>query len=43
MAGFAGDIDELQISKIARPAGFIKVAAIGQGPDQAKLMSLQRR
>ncbi|MCA6124959.1 DUF2341 domain-containing protein [Bradyrhizobium sp. WSM 1704] len=39
MAGFAGDIDELQISKIARPAGFIKVMAIGQGPDQAKLMT----
>jgi biopolymer transport protein ExbB len=39
MAGFAGDIDELQISKIARPAGFIKFAAIEQGPDQAKLIS----
>ncbi|QPF84590.1 DUF2341 domain-containing protein [Bradyrhizobium genosp. L] len=39
MAGFAGDIDELQISKVARPAGLIKVMAIGQGPDQAKLMS----
>jgi biopolymer transport protein ExbB len=37
--GFAGDIDELEISKVARPAGFIKVAAIGQGPEQAKLMS----
>jgi biopolymer transport protein ExbB len=24
---------------VARPAGFIKVAAIGQGPDQAKLIS----
>lgn len=39
MAGFAGDIDELEIAKVARPAGFIKVAAIGQGPDQAKLVS----
>lgn len=39
MAGFAGDIDELQIGKIARPTGFIKLAAIGQGPDQAKLIS----
>lgn len=38
-AGFAGDIDELQIAKIARPAGFIKLAAVGQGPDQAKLIS----
>ena len=39
MAGFAGDIDELQIAKVARPAGFIKLSAIGQGPDQAKLIS----
>jgi biopolymer transport protein ExbB len=39
MAGFVGDIDELQIAKIARPVGFIKFAAIGQGPDQAKLVS----
>ncbi|MFB9262975.1 DUF2341 domain-containing protein [Bradyrhizobium erythrophlei] len=38
-AGFAGDVDELQIAKVARPAGFIKVAAIGQGPEQAKLIS----
>jgi len=37
--GFVGDIDELQIAKVARPAGFIKLAAIGQGPDQAKLIS----
>jgi biopolymer transport protein ExbB len=39
MAGFAGDVDELQISKIARPAGYIRVAAIGQGLDQGKLVS----
>lgn len=39
MAGFVGDIDEFQISKVARPAGFIRVAAIGQGPDQGKLIS----
>ena len=37
--GYAGDLDELQIAKVARPAGFIKLAAIGQGPDQAKLIS----
>ncbi|MGP9814507.1 DUF2341 domain-containing protein [Rhodopseudomonas sp. NSM] len=37
LVGFAGDIDELHIAKVARPAGFIKAAAIGQGPDQAKL------
>jgi biopolymer transport protein ExbB len=39
MAGFVGDIDELQIAKTARPAGFIKFAAIGQGPDPTKLVS----
>jgi biopolymer transport protein ExbB len=39
MASFAGDIDELQISKIARPAGFVKFSAIGQGPDQGKLVT----
>jgi biopolymer transport protein ExbB len=39
MAGFTGDIDELQIAKIARPVGFIKFAAIGQGPDTAKLIA----
>jgi biopolymer transport protein ExbB len=38
-AGFAGEVDELQIAKAARPAGFIKVAAIGQGPEQAKLIT----
>ncbi|WP_426425298.1 DUF2341 domain-containing protein [Bradyrhizobium genosp. A] len=39
MPGFAGDIDELQIAKVARPAGFIRFAATGQGPDQAKLVA----
>ncbi len=39
MAGFVGDIDELQIAKIGRPIGFIKFAAIGQGPDASKLIS----
>jgi biopolymer transport protein ExbB len=38
-AGFVGDIDELQIAKVARPAGYIKLAAIGQGPDNGKLIS----
>jgi biopolymer transport protein ExbB len=37
--GFVGDVDELQIAKVARPAGFIKLASIGQGPEQAKLIS----
>jgi biopolymer transport protein ExbB len=39
MTSFVGDIDELEISKVARPAGFIRFAAIGQGLDQGKLMS----
>jgi biopolymer transport protein ExbB len=38
-SGFVGDIDELQIAKVARSAGFIKVAAIGQGPEHAKLVT----
>jgi biopolymer transport protein ExbB len=37
--GFAGDVDEFQIAKVARPPGFIKLGAIGQGPDQAKLIA----
>ena len=32
---FTGEIDELEISKAARPAGFIKMAAMSQGPDKA--------
>jgi biopolymer transport protein ExbB len=39
LAAFAGDVDELQIAKVARPAGFIKLAAIGQGGDWNKLVS----
>ena len=40
-AGFAGGIDELELSKIARPAGFIKLAALSQGGDKApKLLTL---
>jgi biopolymer transport protein ExbB len=34
-AGFTGEIDELQISKVARPAAAIKLAAFGQGRDGA--------
>ena len=33
--GFSGEIDELEISKVARPAGFIKFAAASQGADKA--------
>jgi biopolymer transport protein ExbB len=39
MAGYVGDIDELQISKVARPAGFIKYAAVTQGGQPTKLIS----
>lgn len=39
-SAFVGEIDELQISKVARPAGFIRLAAVGQGADSAKLLSL---
>lgn len=39
MAGFVGDVDELHIDKVARAAGFIKFAAIEQGPDTAKLIA----
>jgi biopolymer transport protein ExbB len=38
-AGFVGEVDELEIAKVARPAGFIRLAAIGQGPDPAKLIA----
>jgi biopolymer transport protein ExbB len=39
--GFIGSIDELEISNIARPVGFIKFAAYGQGnnPLAGKLLS----
>lgn len=39
LVGFVGDVDELQISKAARPAGFVAASAIGQGADHAKLVS----
>ncbi len=35
VVGFAGEVDELNISKVARPAGFIKLAALGQGGEKA--------
>jgi biopolymer transport protein ExbB len=37
--GFAGDIDELQISKAARSAGFIKAAFFDQGPEHGKFIT----
>ena len=36
--GFAGDIDELIIIKAARPAGFIKAVATGQGTDPSRFV-----
>ncbi|WP_395749985.1 DUF2341 domain-containing protein [Prosthecobacter sp.] len=40
--GFTGEIDELQLAKTARPAGFIHFAAANQGTtaDSSKLLSL---
>lgn len=39
-AAFVGEMDEMRIAKVARPAGFLKAEAIGQGPDGAKLLTL---
>jgi len=36
--GFSGEIDEMEISKSARTPGFIKVSALGQGQQNAKLL-----
>ena len=33
--GFTGELDELQIHKTARPAGFIQLAALGQGGEKS--------
>ena len=38
--GFAGELDELEISKVARTPGFIKLAALGQGQQNAKLFAM---
>ena len=38
--GFTGDIDELVLSKVARPAGYLQLLAMSQGPDKvAKLVT----
>ncbi|MDI1315359.1 DUF2341 domain-containing protein [Prosthecobacter sp.] len=41
-SGFTGELDELQIAKTARPAGFIHFAAANQGTsaDAAKLLTI---
>lgn len=36
--GFSGEIDEMEVSKTARGPGFIKLAALGQGQQNAKLL-----
>jgi biopolymer transport protein ExbB len=39
LPGFKGDLDELEISKVDRPAGFVRVAAVSQGTDPGKFVS----
>src|SRR5262249_33473687 len=38
LPGFKGEVDELQIAKVDRPTGFIRLAAVGQGPDGSKML-----
>lgn len=38
-SGFTGDIDELEISKVARTAGFIKAMVADQGPEHGKFIT----
>ena len=33
--GFAGELDELEFSKVARPVGALKLASVSQGADSA--------
>jgi biopolymer transport protein ExbB len=40
VAGFIGEMDEMEIAKAARPAGWIKFAATSQGGDTAKLLTV---
>lgn len=42
LAGYTGELDELQIAKTARPAGFIQFAAVNQGAsaDAQKLVTV---
>ena len=37
---FSGELDELEISRVARSPGFIKLAAMGQGDKGTKLLAL---
>jgi biopolymer transport protein ExbB len=36
--GFRGDLDELELAKVDRPAGWIRFAALSQGSDPGKLL-----
>ena len=36
--GYSGELDEMEISKAARSPGFIKLAALGQGQQNTKLL-----
>jgi biopolymer transport protein ExbB len=38
--GLSGEMDELEISKIARPVGAIKFAAASQGADASKILTI---
>jgi biopolymer transport protein ExbB len=40
--GFIGEMDELEISKVARPVGWIKFAAASQGTDSSKLLAVSQ-
>ena len=40
VTGLVGEMDELEISKVARPVGWIKFAATSQGADSAKLLTV---
>jgi biopolymer transport protein ExbB len=38
LPGFKGDLDELEIAKVERPAGFVQVSALSQGTDPGKFL-----
>jgi biopolymer transport protein ExbB len=40
LTGFLGEMDELEISKVARPAGWIKFASTSQGTVSSKLLAV---
>lgn len=40
VTGFIGEMDEMEIAKVARPVGWIKLVATSQGGDSAKLLAV---